>query len=166
MTSTATLFALLPTAEAAGELLTAAAVDPTRLAMRLYPAADDAAHLLGLVRAGRDPRATRWLRGMILAIGLGALLGSGTMAVLAGAADMFGGLLELAVPFGLLVGAFLGGFTAAMAGTESACDEIRALATRHRRGDVLLQVTSADSAALQALRAACTARLLPTQQRG
>lgn len=166
MTAAVTLFALLPSAASADDLLQAMGVERSRVAVRLYPAADDPRHLLGLVRAGRDPRATRWLRGLLAAMGLGAVLGGSTMAVLAGAAGMFGGLVELALPFGLLVGAFLGGFTAFMAGTESACDEVRALAPHVRRGDVLMQATTTDAAVLQSLRAACTARQLPTQKRG
>ncbi len=143
--STAVLFVLLPAGRSFDEVL---APPPAERApqrprqIRSYPPADDRAHLLSLVRAGRDRLATRFARGLVLCIGGGALLGLVTAAILAGSFDMFGGLVGVAAAFGGAVGAFLGGFTAAMTGTESARAEVRELAASVRRGDVLVQVVA------------------------
>ena len=99
-------------------------------------------HLLSLVRAGQDPLATRRWPGLLAAIVGGALLGGLTASTLALGFAMFGGMWELALPFGLLTGAFLGGFSAAMTGTESANDEVRALVPWVRRGEVLASVVA------------------------
>lgn len=130
------VFALLPAGRALDDLPGAGQVT-----LRRYARADDAAHLLSLVRDGRDAIATQWLRGTALAVLAGAGLGAIVNGVLALCFGMFGGLLELAVPLGFMVGAFLGGFTAAMTGTQVARDEVKALAKQVRPGDVLLQWT-------------------------
>lgn len=154
----ATVFVLVPHGHDAGEVL--AALPPAEreraaaLALRRYPRADDARHLRSLVRAGRDPRATRWRRGLLLAIAAGAALGLVVQAVLALGFGMLGGLLEVALPLGLLLGAFLGGFTAAMTGTEAPRPELAALWPHVRAGDVLHQWSGDDRAALMALAAA------------
>ena len=127
-----TLFALLP----AGTPLPGELATPPP---RRYPKADDGAHLLSLVRAGRDRAATRWLPGAVKAVLVGAIIGAITNGVLAGAFAMFGGLVGLAIALGAGVGAFLGGFTAAMTGTEVARDEVRRLAVAVQPGDTLLQ---------------------------
>jgi hypothetical protein len=152
------LFVLLPEPAALDRLVAAlppevAAAWP-RLAVRVYPRASDARHLLSLVRSGRDPIATRRWPGLIAALVGGAALGALTASTLAGGFQMFGGMLEIALPFGLLVGAFLGGFTAAMTGTESAMDEVRALAPFARRGDVLVSLTGA-AEVLRSVRGIC-----------
>lgn len=149
------LFVLLPADRDLDRLLAELAT-PVRDALaaarlRRYPRADGAAHLRSIVRDGRDPAATRWRRGMVLAVGIGASLGAIVNCVLAGAFGMFGGLIEIAVPLGFVLGAFLGGFTAAMIGTQVARDELRPLLAEARPGDVLLQWTSADMASLRAL---------------
>lgn len=119
--------------------------------VRAHPAADDGAHLLSLVRASRDRVATRWLRGMVACVLGGAALGAATAGILAAAFAMFGGLLGTAVLFGGLVGAFLGGFTGAMTGTQVARDEVRQLGQRVQRGDALVSIATADTAALARL---------------
>lgn len=144
------LFVLLP---AGAALATPAGVD-----LRRYPTASDERHLLSLIRDGRDRAATRWLRGLVLAVAGGAALGALVNAVLAGAFDMLGGEVALATALGFALGAFLGGFTAAMTGTQVARPELRALARRTHPGDVLHQYSSHDRAALQELRRACEAR--------
>lgn len=114
------------------------------LQVRLYPPANDAEHLLSLVRSGRDHLATRWLRGLVYAVAAGAILGLCTNGVLSGYFHMFGGLLEIALPLGALVGAFLGAFTAAMTGTEVAREEVRVLCRQVTPGSRLLQVATMD----------------------
>lgn len=159
------LFVLLPAvadvdtlfAEAPQELLAVRAT----LRLRAYPPATDGPHLCSLVRAGRDPVATRWLRGMVAAVGIGAVLGLVTNGLLAATMGVFGGLLEIALPLGFCVGAFLGGFTAAMTGTEVARDEVKALAAHVVPGSVLLQVVTDDGRALAPVRARCEALALP-----
>lgn len=163
------LFVLLPAAsdverlfaDAPPELL---AARPS-LSLRTYPPAADGAHLCSLVRAGRDPVATHWLRGMGIAIAIGAGLGLATNGILAGALHMFGGLLEIALPLGFFVGAFLGGFTAAMTGTEVARDEVRALVPHVCKGSVLLQVVAENRRAIDLVRARCEALALPCSVR-
>lgn len=148
-----TLFVLLPPGAAAADLFAGAGLAERHagLQLRTYPPASDGSHLLSLVRAGRDRVATRWRRGALWAVGAGAVLGLLTNGVLACAFAMFGGLLEIALPLGLFAGAFLGGFTAAMAGTEVARDELRVLAREVRPGAVLLQVGGGSPAAIGAL---------------
>ena len=109
------LFVLLPTDAPIDALPASAGV-----AVRRYPRADDARHLASLVRAGRDPAATRWRRGALRAVLFGAGVGGCVNGLLAGCAGLFAGMLDLAIPLGLGVGAFLGGFTAAMTGMSSA----------------------------------------------
>jgi hypothetical protein len=151
------LFVLLPAADALEPLL-AALPDEVRhgvaaLAQRRYPRADDARHLRSLVRAGRDPFATRWLRGAAVAVATGAALGGLVNGVLAGAFGLLGGLLEIAIPLGVVLGAFLGAFTAAMTGTEVARDELQPLWPHVRPGSCLVQWTGDDAEALAALAA-------------
>lgn len=130
-------------------------------ALRRYPPADDARHLASLVRAGRDRIATRWRRGAALAVAGGAGLGALVNSVLAGAFDMLGGLLEIAVPLGFGLGAFLGGFTAAMTGTERPREELRALWPHVQPGSVLLQWSHTDRRLLAMLTAHCEQHGLP-----
>lgn len=133
-----TVCALVPHGRSLDEAF--AAIDGARPAVRLYPQATDTAHVLSLVRAGRDRVATRWLRGLAFSVVGGALLGCATATTLALGFEMFGGLVGVAIGFGLAVGAFLGGFTAAMTGTERARDEIRDLASHATNGCVLAQI--------------------------
>lgn len=142
------LFVLLPVGTAPTTLLEGVSGE---LLVRTYPPADSPAHLYSLVRAARDPLATRWRRGLLLAIGIGGALGLLTNGVLAAAFGMFGGLVEIALPLGAGVGAFLGAFTAAMTGTERPKDELRPLLARVQPGQVLLQVAAATPAARPAL---------------
>lgn len=155
-----TLFVLTPPAAALEPLFATTppipAVLRATIAVRTYPPATDTRHLLGLIRAGRDPRATRWRRGAALAVVGGAALGGITNGVLAGPFGMLGGLLSIAVPLGIGIGAFLGGFTAAMAGTETARAELRALAANVHPGDRLAQCNVADPATAALLRDRCT----------
>lgn len=137
------LFVLLPVGTAPTTLLEGAAGE---LLVRTHPPADSPSHLHSLLRAARDPLATRWRRGMVVAIGVGAALGLLTNGVLAGAFGMFGGLVEIALPLGAGVGAFLGAFTAAMTGTERPIDELYPLLAQVRPGQVLLQVAGAPNA--------------------
>ena len=66
------LFVLMPESRDLDQLLAGAPAElqAARAAVRcrLYPRATDGRHLLSLVRAGRDPVATRWLRGTALAV--------------------------------------------------------------------------------------------------
>lgn len=154
------LFVLLPHGAAADDLLASVATEhapATRaLARRSYPRADEARHLHSLVRSGRDPLATQWQRGLLLAIAGGAALGALVNGVLT-ACGMLGGLYEIGVPLGLCLGAFLGGFTASMTGTEAPRRELRPLLQQARRGDTLLQWNAVDRRALHALAAAAEA---------
>lgn len=158
------LFLLLPHERDLDELL--AGMRPelgdrvARLALRRYPRASNRAHLLSLVRDGRDAIATRWIRGTVLAIVAGAMLGTATMGVLTHYFLALGGLLDVALSFGFAVGAFLGGFTAAMTGTQVARDEVRRLADEVRPGDTLLQWSGDDREALAALAALAAAHSL------
>ena len=158
------LFVLLPHGAAADVLLAAVATEhaaATRaLALRTYPRADDARHLHSLVRSGRDPLATQWRRGLLLAIAGGAAVGAIVNTALT-ACGMLGGLYEIGIPLGSCLGAFLGGFTAAMTGTETPRRELRPLLQQARPGDTLLQWSAADRAALRALAAAAEARGFP-----
>jgi hypothetical protein len=157
-----TLFVLLPESSDLDRILADAPAQlqamHRELRQRVYPRATDGAHLLSLVRAGRDPVATRWLRGTVLAVAAGAVLGAITNGVLAGVFGMLGGLLEIAIPLGFVLGGFLGGFTAAMTGTEVAIDSVRALSKQVRTGDRLLQYVAQDLAALEDLHAFLAAR--------
>jgi len=157
------LFVLVPIdAQSPGSCpeVVAAADGQAPLHVRRYPRAEDARHLLGLVRAGRDKVATRWLRGMVGAVLLGAVLGAVTNGILSSSFDMFGGLGGLAVSLGAGLGAFLGAFTAVMTGTEVAREEVRALARHMQKGDVLEQWTCADAARLRRLQQHCAERQL------
>jgi len=163
------LFVLLPKGATFDTVLACA---PTELLAaragfrhRLYPPASEPRHLLSLVRAGRDPVATRWFRGTLLAVVGGAGLGLLTNGVLAFAFGMFGGLLGIALPLGLCVGGFLGGFTAAMTGTEVARDEIVALARGLQAGGTLLQVVADTPHQLELLQERCAALALPQARR-
>ena len=143
-----TLFVLLP-ATADLDSLRANA-----LTIRHYPAARDEHHLLGLVRAGRDPAATTWRRGAALAVLGGAVLGTIVNGVLASSFGMFAGLLGIALPLGFGLGAFLGGFTAAMTGTARPRDELRPLLEQATPGSTLLQWSHPDPGPLRAVAAA------------
>ncbi len=157
------LFVLVPVGEASPGSSAAHDAGPevsSQLRVRRYPRADDARHLLGLVRAGRDKVATRWRRGMVAAVLLGALLGAVTNGILSGVFDMFGGLGGLAVSLGAGLGAFLGAFTGAMAGTEVARDEVKALARHVQKGCVLEQWTCEQAAPLRWLWQRCEERQL------
>jgi hypothetical protein len=161
------LFVLLPLPADSERLLAdlpqGLAAARARLVVRCYPPADDERHLWSLVRAGRDPIATRRWRGLGASILLGAVLSTITAAILATAFDMLGGMLQIALPFGLFVGAFLGGFAAAMTGTESACDEVRELAKQVRRGDVLASFVAGDDLLLEII-ARCAALGIATRR--
>ena len=143
------LFVLLPTDAPIDALPASAGV-----AVRRYPRADDARHLASLVRAGRDPAATRWRRGALRAVLFGAGVGGCVNGLLAGCAGLFAGMLDLAIPLGLGVGAFLGGFTAAMTGTERPRDELLPLLRQVSPGTVLVQATAASRAELRPMVAA------------
>lgn len=155
------VFALLPTAADFDALVPGADAMHTALRLRRYPRASDGAHLLSLVRDGRDPIATRWVRGLVLAIAAGGVLGALTMGSLAYFFHMLGGLLGLAVPLGFCIGMFLGGFTAAMTGTQVARDEVKRLADAVQAGDQLVQWTG-DPGALLAVAERCRAAGLRT----
>lgn len=151
---------LLPAGRTADELAPAGGAHGsggTATTLRCYPRADDARHLRSLVRSGRDPLATQWHRGLLLAVAGGAVVG-GVVNTALTACGMLGGLYEIGVPLGLGVGAFLGGFTAAMTGTEAPRDGLRPLLQQARPGDTLLQWSAADRTALRELAAAAEAR--------
>ncbi len=149
------LFVLLPAAADADAVFAGVLATHGRaLRLRKYPRAMGSAHLLSLVRDGRDPIATRWLRGTVAAVLGGGVLGAIVNGVLAHFFGMFGGLLDLALPLGFLLGAFLGGFTSAMTGTQVARYEVKRLAKQVRVGDVLLQWTGTPDA-LAAVAARC-----------
>lgn len=143
------LFVLLPADRTFDEL---AALN--HLPLRRYPRADSPAHLHSLVRAAADPAATTAWRGLALAVLGGALLGAAVNGILTAGFGMLGGLLEIGVPLGLGVGAFLGGFTAVMTGTSRPRDELRPLLQRATPGSTLLQWSHADPASLRTLAAA------------
>lgn len=151
------LFVLVPDGHDAESLLAALAGEArpqaSRLPLRTYPRTDGARHLRSLVRNGRDPLATQWLPGLLLAITGGTVVGALVNGALT-ACGMLGGLYSIGIPLGLGVGAFLGGFTAAMTGTEVPRRELRPLLQRAGRGDVLLQWSASDRSALRALAAA------------
>lgn len=147
------LFVLVPADRSVDELAAR-----NQLTLRRYPRADGPAHLHSLVRTAADPAATTAWRGLVLAVLCGAMLGAVVNGILTAGFGMLGGLLEIAVPLGLGVGAFLGGFTAAMTGTNRPRDELRPLLQQARAGDTLLQWSGADAtarAALTELAAAC-----------
>jgi hypothetical protein len=155
------VFVLLPATADLEALLPDATAARAPLRLRRYPRASDRAHLLSLVRDGRDPIATRWVRGTVLAIGAGGVLGLVTMGVVTHVSGAFGGLFDVALGLGFGVGAFLGGFTAAMTGTQVARDELKRLADEVQPGDALLQWTG-EAGALAALAARCRAANLRT----
>ncbi|MEZ6037593.1 MAG: hypothetical protein R3F29_08935 [Planctomycetota bacterium] len=153
------LFVLVPEGDV--EALLEAAFGPDaaqRPGLRRYPRATDERHLLSLVRAGRDRRATTWIGGMLKAVALGAVLGAITNGVLASRFSMLGGMVGVACGLGLVLGAFLGGFTAMMTGTEVARPELRALLRHTRDGDVLLQWNSEDRVVVDRLLGVSEAR--------
>ncbi|MFT7535031.1 MAG: hypothetical protein ACI85K_000982 [Hyphomicrobiaceae bacterium] len=125
---------------------------PSGVTMRSYPQASDAQHLVSLVRDGRDRGATRWLRGLVLAIAGGAILGATTNAILSIGFGMFSGLSSIAIPLGFAVGAFLGAFTAAMTGTHRVRDDLRPLLHEAQPGDTLLQWFAPERPVLQSMR--------------
>lgn len=145
------VFVLLPASADLDALLPEASVPRSALRLRRYPRASDRAHLLSLVRDGRDPIATRWVRGTVLAVLAGGVLGTATMGVLTYCFRMLGGLLDVALGLGFFVGAFLGGFTAAMIGTQVARDELQRLADEVRPGDTLVQWSGDDGGAIAAV---------------
>lgn len=152
------LFALLSQGKDLDELLgenpavLAAASDA---ALRRYPQASDSRHALSLVRDGRDRFATRWIRGVVLAVAGGAVLGATVNAVLSIGFGMFSGLSSIAIPLGFALGAFLGAFTAAMTGTHRARQDLLPLLGEIQSGDVLLQWQASDRSVLQAIRSHC-----------
>lgn len=151
------LFVLVPAERSVDELLAqnpAALVRGTELAMRRYPRADSPEHLQSLVRAAADPAATSAWRGLATAVLCGAVLGATVNGILTAGFGMLGGLLEIGVPLGLGVGAFLGGFTAAMTGTNRPRDELRPLLLQATPGSTLLQWRHVDPAPLRAMAAA------------
>lgn len=125
---------------------------PSRAVMRSYPQASDAQHVVSLVRDGRDRGATRWLRGLVLAMAGGAVLGAATNAVLSIGFAMFSGLSSIAIPLGFAVGAFLGAFTAVMTGTHRVRDDLRPLLRATQPGDTLLQWFAQERSVLQSMR--------------
>lgn len=137
----------------------------SRLRCRRYPPIATATRLHDVVRSARDPVATTWLAGTAKAIAFGALLGGITNGILAGVYGMLGGLLEIAIPLGVGGGAFLGGFSAVMRGTETPRPEVVALFPHVRAGASLVTWAGDDGAALRELAAACTARGMPTMLR-
>src|SRR5688572_22746270 len=98
------VFVLLPAAADLAALLGDAPAGRTDVRLRRYPRATDRAHLLSLVRDGRDPVATHWVRGTVLAVCGGGALGALTLAGLAHFFGMLGGLFDLALQLGFGVG--------------------------------------------------------------
>lgn len=129
--------------------------------IRQYPRAFDHRHAFSLVRDARDQLATRWIRGMALAVVFGAIVGAITNAVLSIGFEMFSGLSSIAIPLGFLLGAFLGAFTAAMTGTHTARPGLRGLLHQVQPGDTLLQYHHEDRQCLQVMRSHCEARSIP-----
>ncbi|MFT4511347.1 MAG: hypothetical protein ACI89X_000479 [Planctomycetota bacterium] len=152
------LFVLLPQGRDLDELLgegpgvLAAASEAT---LRRYPQASDSKHAFSLVRDGRDRFATRWIRGVVLAMAGGAVLGAVVNAVLSIGFGMFSGLSSIAIPLGFVLGAFLGAFTAAMTGTHCARQDLLPLLGEVQAGDVLLQWHASDRSVLQVMRSHC-----------
>lgn len=154
----AVLFALLPEGCAPDEVLLALAEGARgSTPVRVYPLAQDRRHLASLVRDGRDRNATRWIGGMAKCVVGGSAIGCATATTLALGFDMLGGLVGVAFAFGAAVGAFLGGFTAAMTGTERPREELRELGEHATFPCRLLQVGPLphDDARLPALKARC-----------
>ncbi len=152
------LFALLPQGKVLDELLgenPAVLAAANAAALRRYPQASDSRHAFSLVRDGRDRSATRWIRGVVLAVAGGAALGAAVNAVLSIGFGMFSGLSSIAIPLGFALGAFLGAFTAAMTGTHCARHDLRPLLREVQSGDVLLQWQASDRSVLQAIRSRC-----------
>jgi hypothetical protein len=159
----ATLFVLLPVGGTVESLL-AELQSPAaggRLRVRLYPPARNGAHLDSLVRSGRDPAAVTWRAGAAKAVAAGALIGGLVNAVLAAGFGMLGGLLDIAVPLGIGGGAFMGGLSATMRGTERPRAEVRALLPAVTPGAALVTF-SGDAGVLAELRATCRRLGLPT----
>lgn len=151
------LFVLVPADGSVDPLLTQLGpelANTTGLVLRRYPRADSPAHLHSLVRAAADRAATTSWRGLILAVLGGALLGATVNGILTAGFGMLGGLLEIGVPLGFGIGAFLGGFTAAMTGTARPRDELRPLLEQATPGSTLLQWCHPDPGPLRALAAA------------
>jgi hypothetical protein len=157
------LFALLSEGQELNQLL---ATDPEALAaleqatVRRYPRASDQRHAFSLVRDGRDRYATRWLKGLLLAMLGGAIVGATLNGILAISFDMFGGLASIAIPLGFALGTFLGAFTAAMTGTHQARAELRPLLSQTQPGDTLVQLQTSERLPLQVLRAKLARSLL------
>ncbi len=119
------LFVLWPPERSTDELWSTLSDEARRsVLLRVYPVATERAHLLSLVRDGRDRGATRWRRGFMRCVLAGLVIGCATATTLALFFDMFAGLVGVAFGFGSAVGAFLGAFTAAMTGTERPRDEL------------------------------------------
>ena len=152
------LFALLPNHWEPDEILAAIPEAARRTTpVRVYPIASDRPHFLSVVRDGRDRVATRWLAGAAKCVVGGSALGCATATTLAIGFDMLGGFVGLALGFGAAVGAFLGGFTAAMTGTERARDELLELVDGATFPCRLLQIgpLPRDDARFPALKARC-----------
>lgn len=121
----AMLFVLWPKDRATDAALETVPEDVRRgIPLRVYPMATERSHFVSLVRDGRDPNATRWRRGVVRCVLGGSAIGCATACTLELGFGMFEGLVGVAFAFGTAVGAFLGGFTAAMTGTERPRDEL------------------------------------------
>ena len=149
------LFVLWPEGEDLDEFFAknpAAQSAAAQTTLRRYPRASDQRHIFSLVRDGRDRYATQWLKGLLLAIAAGAVIGATLNGILAIAFDMFGGLASLAIPLGFILGTFLATFTAVMTGTHTARKDLRPLLRQTQPGDTLLQFQSPNPQPLQTLR--------------
>jgi hypothetical protein len=150
------LFVLLPADRSPDELAA-----PSPVSLVRYPRADNPAHLHSLVRAAANRHATTAWRGLAAAVLGGALLGATVNGILTAGFGMLGGLLEIGVPLGFGVGAFLGGFTAAMTGTAQPRDELRPLLQQATPGSTLLQWSCPEPSPLRALATAAERAGLP-----
>jgi len=154
----AMLFALLPVGCAPDDVLQALPLGakPTT-PIRVYALAQDRRHLASLVRDGRDRNATRWLGGMAKCVAGGSVIGCATATTLELGFGMFDGMTGVAFAFGAAVGAFLGGFTAAMTGTERMRDELLELGAHATFPCRLLQIgpLPIGDARLLAMKARC-----------
>ena len=131
-----------------------------RMRCRRYPRADDAEHLLSLVREMRDPVATIWIAGTAKAIVGGAVFGAITSSILAYVFDLTG---RLEAAFAL--GALLGGATATATGGATTRDEVLALLPHVQPGCVLVSWSGSDLDDLRCLRSLCHERNLHTSLR-